>query len=447
MAIKTHQDIHIICRYLLPALHPLRWHILFSLTITGIIIGVDLLQPFCFKWLLDAATISLEYGWVVLILFVLFALALLRSVLSYWDIHVRTQVGESIANHYRQQLFEHTLHLPFAIFHDIKSGTIESRIMNDCGMIGRVYVATQLLPMIAHVVQALALVCLLLVLNWQVGLASILVFPLGWVIAQSMTLHNARHILEVKAQMERGQELLQEVFTGLSEVRATGNEAGERRRWEQWLQAYGREMCTATTLHQFLRVALGRLIDWLGFCIVFGWGGWQLLQHHLGVGTLLAMALYAQQLYGMLATILAGRVETNEVAVALQAIHEILAFPREWPEQGKDLKEVSHQLSFAHVSFAYSGQQAQIQHISFACQPGQMIGIVGPSGGGKSTLIQLCMHFYEPSTGAIFIDGQDMRAIAPHALRRQIGLVSQEPHLWNTTIRDNLLYGLQEEVS
>ena len=230
-------------------------------------------------------------------------------------------------------------------------------------------------------------------------------------------------------------------------MRAVGNEAAEIRRWDAWLQDYGRLICTTTTKHRFIRVTLNRLIDWIGLCIVFGWGGLQLLQHQITIGALLAISLYVQQLYSTLAAILAVRIETGEVANSLQSIQALFDLPREWPDQGlHDIGDVQGRLEFADVSFSYAVSGDTIQHISFESLPGKMVGIVGPTGSGKSTLMNLCMRFYEVTHGKIFLDGHDITDIAPHILRQQIGLVSQDIQLWNASIRENLLYGLRHEM-
>jgi ABC-type multidrug transport system fused ATPase/permease subunit len=441
------KDITIIFRYLLPALKPYAWAIIVSLGITGIVIGTDLLQPYCFKNLLDAATLSLNYQVVLLMLLVLLGLAAIRSVVSYWEGYARSRVGEGISEQYRKQLFEHVLHLPLATLHETESGVLQNRIMNDCGTIGRVYVATQLLPLMANLIQAIALIGFILILSWQVGLASIVVFPLGWLIAQRMTRRSHTHMIQLRSQVERGQGILQEVISGVREIRVTGNEAGEMRRWTSWLREYGQVVCSSSTERQFVRVALGRLIDWVGLCVVFGWGGLQLLQHHMTIGGLLAIALYVQQLYSTLTAVLGVRIETSETANALQAINMILDLPREWPERGiHDLGEVHGQLEFADVSFSYNGSVKNIQHVSLKSTPGEMLGIVGPTGSGKSTLMNLCLGFYPVTEGKILLDGHNIAEIAPHVLRQQIGVVSQDVQLWNTTIRENLLYGLRREV-
>jgi ABC-type multidrug transport system fused ATPase/permease subunit len=442
------KDITTIFRYLLPVLKTYIWAILGSLAITGVVIATDLLQPYCFKGLLDAATVSLQYQVVLLMLLALLCLAAIRSVVSYWEGYARSKVGEGISERYRKQLFEHILHLPLATLHETKSGVLENRIMNDCGTVGRVYVATQLLPMIANLLQAIALIGFILLLSWQIGLTSIVVFPLGWLLAQRMTRRSHTHMIQLRSQVEQGQGMLQEVISGIREIRITGNEVGEMRRWTTWLREYGQVACRSSTERQFVRVALSRLIDWIGLCVVFGWGSFQLLQHHMTVGSLLAIALYVQQLYGTLTAILGVRIETTETANALQAMSEILDLPREWPDKGiLDLGNVQGQLEFVGVSFSYNGETNAIQHISLKSAPGEMLGIVGPTGSGKSTLMNLCLRFYPLAEGKILLDGRDIAEIAPHALRQQIGVVSQDAYLWNTTIKENLLYGLHGEAS
>ncbi|GCF11180.1 ABC transporter ATP-binding protein [Dictyobacter arantiisoli] len=445
---KKDNDLTIIFRHLIPELRPYTWRILGSLSITGLVIGADLFQPYCFKWLLDAATVTEKYPVILQCLLLLLGLAFVRTLFSYWEIYTRSRVGEAISAQYRRKTFEHVLHLPLATLHDMEESAFEHRIMHDCGEIGRVYVSSKFLPTIANIIQTMALTLLILVLSWQVGLVSILVFPIGWLISQRMARRSHTQVMQQRTLVEQGHAMLQEIFSCIREVRAVGNEAGEIRRWDNWLHRYGSVICRTTTQHQFVRLTLTHLIHWIGLCIVFGWGGWQLLQHQLTVGSLLALSLYIQQLYTTLTSILSGRIETGEVANSLEALAAVFRLPREWPDQGEHTrKEGPGKLEFAQVSFSYKNGAEKIQNISFTSDPEQMSGIVGPTGSGKSTLMNLCMRFYEPTSGKIFLDGQDIAEIAPHALRQQIGLVSQDIQLWNTTIRENLVYGLHCDVT
>ena len=441
------KDVTTIFRSLFPALRPYLWPLLGSLGITGIVIGTDLVQPYFFKVLLDAATVSSNYRIVLVMLLALLGVAVVRSFVGYWEGYARSKVGEGISHAYRKRLFEHVLHLPFALLHEIEDGVLQNRLMNDCGAIGRVYVATQLLPLVANLVQAAALTVLLLVLNWQVGIATVLLFPLGWLVAHGITRRNHEQLIALRSRVEQGQGFLHEVLSCIREVRAAGNEAGEMKRWNSWLQDYGRIVCSTSTERQFVRVTLRRFIDWLGLCVVFGWGGLQLLQRHMTIGALLALALYVQQLYATLTAVLAVHIETGEAANALRSINDLLALPREWPDQGvQDLGHVRGHLEFQDVNFSYTDGGTTLQHISFESGSGSVLGIVGPTGSGKSTLLNLCLRFYPVREGKILLDGRDIAEIAPHVLRQHIGSVSQDVHLWNTSIRENLLYGVRGEV-
>ncbi|MCL5946622.1 MAG: ATP-binding cassette domain-containing protein, partial [Chloroflexi bacterium] len=103
-------------------------------------------------------------------------------------------------------------------------------------------------------------------------------------------------------------------------------------------------------------------------------------------------------------------------------------------------------LEFDHVSFCYPGTSSGVRDVSFCIEPGEFVGIVGPSGGGKSTIIDLCMRFYEPERGHILLDGQDIAAVPAHELRSAVGLVAQDLALWNAPVKENLLYALRRTM-
>lgn len=189
-----------------------------------------------------------------------------------------------------------------------------------------------------------------------------------------------------------------------------------------------------------------QLVKSLALGIVFAVGAWDISNNQLTIGSLVAFTVYVPQLYTLVNEIQTAYIGTTNVRPIIKQLnnfldtHEpIIEIPNAIP-----LKNVRGEIEFRNVSFTYENNRAGLENVSFKVQPGETIGIVGGSGGGKTTILELLMRFYDPTKGAVCIDGVDISKYNLIDFRNAIGLVTQDPFLWNRTIKENLIYGVPQ---
>ncbi len=434
-------------RRLVPHLRTYWWQIGGALLLTGLAVGVDLLRPLLYRALFDTAIATSSYVLVIQLLAGLVVLAVVRTTLAAGESYARSQVGDRITNRYRRDVFTQALHLPMAAIDNMDSGVMVNRITRESGTIGMV-ISEQLIPMVATVLRVLGLAVLLFVMDWRIGLLAVLTFPLSLLLTGRYSRENRDLDKQYLGLMERGQSFLQEILANVREVRAAGREAYEVGRWDEWLRATLRINVKFKLAREFRFALVYQLIDGVGLALVYGFGAAQVIAGSFTLGGLVAAASYATQLYASLKATMLAQVMTGPVLNALHSVEAVLAQPREWPDQGSQhLGAVRGGVAFDHVSFHYPGTPSGVQDISFSIEPGEFVGIVGPSGGGKSTIIDLCLRFYEPEGDRILLDDHDIATVPAHELRAVIGLVSQDLTLWNATVKENLLYGLRRSAT
>ena len=254
--------------------------------------------------------------------------------------------------------------------------------------------------------------------------------------------------------MEAGQSYLHQVFPGLRTIRASNAQSYEEGRWREWLSAHRNIKARVATFHELIRIVLPESINQIAAGLVFGYGAFEIIQGRLTIGSLVAFIAYLPRAYAVLQALLGTHVNLQEARINAERVDDLFALPPEPsghtllapgpPIEEEDVEMTSQpvgaSLAFQDVSFNYGRGDFGAQELSFSVEPGEFVGIVGPSGGGKSTIIDLIMGFYTPQSGTIMIDGIDLHELSLESLRSRIGLVSQDTFLWNATISENILY-------
>src|SRR4030095_9457665 len=245
--------------------------------------------------------------------------------------------------------------------------------------------------------------------------------------------------------------IVQEALAGLRVVKAFTREKHEHARFVR----QGRSAAEARirlTNQQVIYSATVGLITTAGTSVVLGLGAYQILRGSLTVVELLVMLSYLASVYGPLESISTAATFMHGYLAKLRRIFEILDVPPEIEDRprAKALPSVKGRVVFERVSFAYPERECVLRDITFKVEPGELLGIVGPTGAGKTTLVSLIPRFYDPVAGRVLVDGRDVRDVRVKSLRRQISSVLQESILFWGTIQENIQYGrleaTQEEV-
>lgn len=416
--------------------------------------GVALIQPYLFKLLIDTAIPAADLRLVGLLLVRMLIVPLLSAGLNSVNHYLRAYIGEGVAQRLRQELFDHLLCVRLAELDQFTSGEHVHRLTRSCGRIGEVYVSEHLLPLAMNAILLIGTLAAMTALHWRLSLLALLAFPLAYLLTRKTRGGAQSHYRDQSDLLEAGQSYLNEVFPGMRAIRASNAQSYEEGRWREWLTAHRNIKARVAAFHELIRIVLPESINQVAAGLVLGYGALEIIQGRLTIGSLVAFIAYLPRAYAVLQALLGAHVNLQEARINAERVDALFALPREpsghsllgpGPSiEEKDaetaLQPVGASLAFQNVSFDYGRGDFGARDLTFNVAPGEFVGIVGPSGGGKSTIIDLIMGFYTPQSGTITIDGIDLRKLSLESLRSRIGLVSQETFLWNATISENILY-------
>ena len=428
--------------YLRP--HSLRLTVGLTATIAASLLGA--IQPLLIRYIVDEAIPSRRWVLLALLTLGLALIPIVRLGLGTLQTFWINGTAQRVAQQLRIELLTHLLRMPLSFFNANKTGELMTRVANDTGRLA-LFVSDNLVPIIANTIQLLTLVGMLLYLDVRLSIAVIVIFPLFHLLGKLIGRRLSIIEDEWRSVRGRGSALLQEILTGVRTVKSFTREERETARWVVWNKTDFTLWLHRTNWSQILAGTNQAMVS-VGVAIVMGYGGWQVMTDQMTLGTLLAFFALIPQFYSTCGALITSQVEIDNLEAYIARVFDILELPPEASESQPTKERPGYDtqsgcsVAFENVSFIYDGNRRQgITNLSFQIKAGEHLAIVGPSGGGKSTILDLLMSFYRPSAGRILLDGFDISEWPLKILRQQVAIVSQDVHVWNDTIRANLLYG------
>jgi subfamily B ATP-binding cassette protein MsbA len=371
------------------------------------------------------------------------AVFLINGISMYGEGFLMNRMGRGIVRTFRNMLYAHIQDLPLAFFHAEKTGVLMSRIINDVNIV-KTMVSSAVTASLRDIFTVVGLIGLIFFLDWKMASLAFVALP----VAFYPLVEFGRRIRRIST---RGQEataemsaFLHETFAGAKIVKAFGMEAYEKRRFfDKTERLYRIEMKEVRV--DELTSPVMELIGGIGIAMSIFYGGFRVFSGDLTPGTFFSFVTGTMMLYAPVKKLSKVNNAVQRGLAATDRIFDILERRSEIreAEQPVELPKRPHTVQFDHVSFRYGGEDDApvLQDINLLARPGEVIALVGMSGGGKTSLVNLIPRFYDVSAGAIRIDGVDIREVSLASLRRQIAIVTQEPILFNESVRDNIAYG------
>jgi ATP-binding cassette subfamily B protein len=372
-----------------------------------------------------------------------------RQLAAHVRLRLMSVLGEWVARDLRAELYEHIQRLSLAFFSRKKTGSLITRITADTDRLWD-FVAFGVVDVSLSLVMLIGLGAVLLTLDWRLGLIMTLPVPLFcWLIYRHGESLNERFIRAWR-KWSRVTDVLSDTIPGIRVVKAFNQEAREIARFAERNDDSAAE---ANEIHRMwttfwpllmLGVHATTVLVWV-FAVprLLGDGA------QLSTGVFVSFLLYTTMFVAPIEVIGQMARTVNRATSSAHRVFEVLDSEpevRDVPDPVR-LTPVRGRVTFENVTFAYDGVRQILRGISFDVQPGELIGLVGPSGGGKSTVVSLIARFYDPSGGAVRIDGVDVRTLDTGHYREQLGMVLQEPYLFHGTVLENVRYGLPEASS
>ena len=418
--------------------------IILSVLLVIIATALDVVTPLLFRLLVDEAVPTRDMALITGVVAGTILLPVVSAALSFLESHQRGKIGTAVTQALRQQAFEHTLSIRMSDLERCSSGELFQRVTRTCGEVGDVFVSDNLLPVVPRLIFLLGNIAVMFAINWRLAVATMLAVPALFIFGRLMRQRVVALADQLHNVLDAGANLVHETLAGLRTVRSFNGQQREVTRWRNWGQQYWQSKLADSALHGFYVDTLSSFLNNLVLAIVLGLGVFEILGNRLSIGTLVAFLVYAPRVLSALQQLSRTHLSISTVRVAAAKLDEHFDLPLErkggellptTPYRNKGLEVV-----FAHVSFRYGRGEAGVSDLSFTIQPGEFVGVVGPSGGGKSTIFDLLIGMYEPENGQILIDGVDMQSLSLAALREAVGVVFQDTFLWNTSLSENLAY-------
>ena len=372
--------------------------------------------------------------------FLLLALYLLRILFRYLSNYLAHKAAWYLVGDLRSRMYNKLQSLDLGFFHDKQTGDLMSRVVNDTRDFELLY-AHMIPEMITNVVTFVGVLIILLTINWK--LALITCFPIPLILLSGVVFAKVVRPFFRVSQKFMGElnAQLQDSLSGLQEIQSFGQEAYESERIHEknfnQVDAMLRALRASAVFHPSVE-----FLSSIGTILVVFFGGYMAVKSQLSVEDIVAFILYLSLFY----TPVSGLANLLESLQQSLAGAERVALVLETPSQienapdAVDIGKVDGAITFEHVSFHYSNNVPVLKDISFACKPGMMVALVGPTGVGKTTTAQLISRFYDPTEGRVLVDGKDIKTVTLESLRHNISPVLQDTFLFNGTIAENIAY-------
>jgi ATP-binding cassette, subfamily B, bacterial len=392
----------------------------------------------------DAIDLALNAGQISLLVFIAAGIAgagVLRSVFSYFQSYLSEYLSQKVAFDLRNRIYDHLQRLSYAFHDQSQTGQLMSRATVDIEAV-RMFVGFALLRGVYFLILLIAIVVILMMLDWKLALISLIVIP--FISYRSVAINNKLRALWGKVQQGLGNlgTIIQENLSGARIVRAFAREEYESQKFRRQAETlYNQEIKINNLFAANSPVMSFALI--LSLAVILWYGGWQVINGTLTQGELAQFLLYLVMLslpIRMLGWLIMLFSRANASGKRVYEVIDKVSAVADKPD-AQDLEAVSGDLAFENVYFHYDTFDKVLQDITFEAKAGQVIALVGASGSGKSTIANLIPRFYDVSAGRIILDGIDIRNIKLSSLRRHIGIVHQDTFLFSATIKENLAYG------
>jgi ATP-binding cassette, subfamily B, bacterial len=421
----------------------------YSLAATGVvalIVGtslLDLVPSLLIKQVLNEAIPDGNLRLLILLALAMVLAPFAADILGMGQKLLTTWLGETVMLDMRVDLFRHFNQESLGFFAAIKPGEAISRVLNDVEGVGSVVQGT-LFDITDDLIVLATTVAALFWLDWRLALIGVAVMPVF--ILPSRSIGRKRKAVKRQTQARRAEltGILSETLSvsGTMLLKVFGAEDIEIDRFARKAREIVSLTMRQTLLGQEYRVIVG-LFKNLAPAIVFGLGGYMVIRGQLEVGTLVAFVTLLKRAYGPASSLAGVQVD---LLVSYAYFERIFAVLDHEPEirnakAAHRLRGVRGEIAFRDVSFSYDEDDATLRHIDLVIKPGQTVALVGPSGGGKSTLAALVPRLYDPTEGSVLLDGGDLRTIDLNDLRSHIGVVAQETYLFHTSVLENIRYG------
>lgn len=417
---------------------PFRKLLFMTLGVMLLATGADLLRPYLLKLAIDEQIGAGDIAGLLRTAWIYAATIVVSAVLSYLETYLLQYIGQQIIFYVRQKVFRHLLYQRYTELEMQPVGRMVTRVTNDTDAIKDLYTDV-MVAFASDILVLVGIVVVMLLIDWRLALVSFTVLPVMAFLAVNYQKYARQAYRLVREKTAQINSFLQEAMNGISVIKAFARfnrtEEDYRSVNKGYLEAGLKEMRIFA-----LYRPLVDLIYTLAVVLVLWFGGWQSHYGGVEIGVIVAFLRYVEKFFWPIKDLAEKYSLLQSALAAAERVHDMLVAerPAEEPAEPSVDRQFKGEITFENVWFAYEESQWVLEGLSLNIQAGQFVGIAGLSGSGKTTLISLLLRFYEPQRGRILLDGTDICDIPLDILRRKVGVVFQDVHMFNGTVADNI---------
>ncbi|WP_068793470.1 ABC transporter ATP-binding protein [Brevibacillus laterosporus] len=421
-----------------------RWSLFLVFFLVLVSSGFALMGPLLIGKAIDSMGITtgqVQFSLLAKIVGSLIIVYILGALASWLQTYLMASVSQKTVKSMRKDIFDKVQTLPLRFFDERPRGDLMSRLTNDVENINNTLsqATTQIFSSLITVIGAVGM---MLMLSPSLTLVSLIVVPLGLFITKKIAERTRKLFLEQQTELGQLNGYIEEMISGQRVVKAFNR---EQQTIDQFAEKNQRLKKVGAQAQVFSGVIppLMNAINNLSFALVAGIGGYMAVQGVITIGIITAFLNYSKQFARPLNE-MANQFNMLQSAFAgAERVFEVLDEEPEFADQAvaDSLEQVEGKVEFKDVTFGYKPDKPVLQEINLIAEPGQMIALVGPTGSGKTTIVNLLMRFYDVQQGSVIVDGRDIRQIDKENLRSSIGMVLQDTYLFAGTVIENIRYG------
>lgn len=384
---------------------------------------------------------AIDFTYIGNIVVLLLGLYILSAAFGIIQGYIISGVAQKVSYNFRKEIDEKINRMPLKYFDKTTHGEVLSRVTNDVDTVSQT-LNQSMSQIITSVITIIGVFIMMLSISWQMTLVALLILPISMILIMAVVKRSQKYFKSQQEYLGHVNGQVEEIYSGHNIVKAFNKEEEEVKKFEEINDTLYHSAWKSQFLSGMM-MPIMTFIGNIGYVAVSILGGWLAVKRTIAVGDILAFVQYVRSFTQPIAQVAQIANVLQSTAAAAERVFEFLEEEEEVPESENPVKleKVNGEVTFKDVAFGYNPDKTIINNFSANIKPGQKVAIVGPTGAGKTTIVKLLMRFYDVNSGAICIDGHDIKDFTREDLRNMFGMVLQDTWLFNGPIMENIRYG------
>jgi len=434
----------VLLRRLSTYLLPFRTQLIASIIFLFITAATNLAGPYILKMAIDRYITAKDLAGLTNIVLAYVAINLVNFVSSHRQLYLMSGMGQRIIYKLREEMFSRLQRLSLKFYSENVTGSIVSRVTNDVDSLQEL-LTSGILTVISDVITIIGIFVIMVWMSLQLTVVSMVIVPMLLTLIYAFQRKGKSAYLATKQKMAGVTAKLAESIMGMRVIQSFTRESDQQQAFGQVNIENLQANLVAAKLFAIFPAGV-EMISAVGTCVVLWYGSLQAALGTITIGTIVAFMSYLTMFFRPLLTLSIFYTNFQSAIAGAERMFELIDAPIDIAEKSDaiELQTLRGEISFEDVSFGYDPRFPVLNNINLRIAPNETLAIVGPTGAGKTTLINLVCRFYDPTAGSIRVDGYDLRDVKLQSLHRQIGLVLQEPFLFAGSVKENIRYSRPE---